>query len=65
MRRDLDLKEKMSILKAYDALEKMSQRRAALKLKIAQPTLSKILNNRSEIEIAFNRNENPDRKKNR
>jgi hypothetical protein len=41
----------------------MSQRSAAVRLKISQPLLCKILKNRSDIEISARTNENTDRKR--
>jgi hypothetical protein len=41
---DLSLQEKRKILERYDQLPKMSQRNAAVYLKISQPLLCKILN---------------------
>ena len=40
---DLSLQEKRKILERYDKLPKMSQRNAAVHLKISQPLLCKIL----------------------
>src|SRR5215469_6116472 len=50
-RKDLSLQEKQRILERYDKLPRMSQRSAAVHLKISQPLLCKILKNRSDIEI--------------
>jgi hypothetical protein len=52
-----DLKE------CYDKLPKMSQCSAAVRLKISQPLLCKILKNRSDIETSARTNENTDRKR--
>jgi hypothetical protein len=48
----LSLQEKQIILESYDKLPKMSQRIAAVLLKISQPLVFKILKNRSGIEIS-------------
>ena len=61
--KDLYLQEKQRILVCYDKLPKMSQRRAAVHLKISQPLLCKILKNRSDIETSALTNENTDRKR--
>jgi len=44
------VKEKVDILNRYDKLPKMSQRNAAVQLKVSQPLLCKILKNREDIE---------------
>jgi hypothetical protein len=49
-RKDLSLQEKQRTLECYDKLRRMSQRSAAVCLKISQPLLFKILKNRSDIE---------------
>jgi hypothetical protein len=59
----LSLQEKQRILECYDKLPKMSQRSAAVRLKISQPLLCKILKNRSDIETSALTNENTDRKR--
>ncbi|XP_071043153.1 tigger transposable element-derived protein 3-like [Parasteatoda tepidariorum] len=41
--RDLTVKEKVDILNRYDKLPKMSQRNAAVQLKVSQPLLCKIM----------------------
>lgn len=64
-RKDLSLKEKRDILECYDKLPKMSQRNAAVHLKISQPVLCKILKNRLHIESLALKNENMDRKRTR
>ena len=46
---DLSLQESVE---RYDKLPKMSQRNAAVHLKISQPLLCKILKNRSNIETS-------------
>jgi len=53
------------ILENYDQLPKMSQRNAAMVLKISQPLLCKILKNRLDIESEAMQNENPSRKRKR
>ena len=55
---DLRLQEKRKILEQYDKLPKMSQRNAAVHLKISQPLLCKILKNRSNIETSQISNQN-------
>jgi hypothetical protein len=62
-RKDLSLQEKQRILECYENLPKMSQRSAAVHLKISQPLLCKILKNRSDIETSALTNENTDRKR--
>lgn len=62
-RKDLSFQEKLEILEFYDKLPKMSQRRAAVHLKISQPLLCKILKNRSAIEKSALNNVNIDRKR--
>jgi len=62
-RKDLSLQEKQSILESYDKLPKMSQRSAAVHLKISQPFLCKILKNKSDVETSALTNENTDRKR--
>ena len=57
-RRDLSIKEKVTILKSYDKLPKMGQLEAAAKLKISQPLLCKILKNRSSLEMNIKENQN-------
>lgn len=64
-RRDLSLKEKINLLECYDKLPKMSQRNAAVQLKISQPLLCKLLKNRVEIENAAKSNDNLENKRNR
>lgn len=64
-RRDLSLKSKINLLECYDKLPKMSQRNAAVQLKISQPLLCKLLKNRVEIENAAKSNENLENKRNR
>lgn len=64
-RKDLTLQEKVMILENYDQLPKMSQRNAAMVLKISQPLLCKILKNRLDIESEAMQNENPSRKRKR
>jgi hypothetical protein len=64
-RKDLTLKEKIAILEQYDKLPKMSQRNAAVQLKISQPLLCKILKNRGELENRAKLNENTDCKRSR
>jgi hypothetical protein len=48
-RKDFSVQEKQIILMCYHKLPKMSQRGAAVLLKISQPLLCKILKNRSDI----------------
>jgi hypothetical protein len=60
-RKDLSLQGKRIILEYYDKLPKMSQRSAAVLLKISQPLLCKILKNRSDIETSALTNESMDR----
>jgi len=62
-RKDLSLQEKQRILECNDKLSRMSQRSAAVHLKISQPLLCKILKNRSDIETSALTNENTDRKR--
>jgi hypothetical protein len=62
-RKDLSLQDKQIILECYDRLPKMSQRSAAVLLKISQPLLCKILKNRSDIENSVLTSENTDRKR--
>jgi DNA-binding MarR family transcriptional regulator len=50
--KDLSLQEQQIILECYDKLPKMSQSSAAVRLKISQPLLCKILKNRSDIETS-------------
>ena len=57
-RRDLSIKEKVTILESYDKLPKMGQREAAAKLKISQPLLCKILENRTSLEMNIKENQN-------
>ena len=65
-RKDLDLDEKLEILEKFDALGgNVSQRQAAVKLGIAQPTLSKILKNREKLAADKLSNVNPARKRQR
>lgn len=65
-RKDLDLDEKLEILEKFDALGgNVSQRRAAVKLGIPQPTLSKILKNREKLAADKLSNVNPARKRQR
>jgi hypothetical protein len=61
-RKDLSLQEKQIILECYNKLPKMSQRIAAVRLKISQPLLCKGLKNRSDIATSAPANENTDRK---
>ena len=56
---DLTLKEKSEILQLYKKLLKMSQRNAAVQLKISQPLLCKLLENHESIEKKCTLNENP------
>lgn len=65
MRRDLSPKEKLKILKDYDELPKMSQKEAAARLGIPQPTLNKILNSRSQLKECCLSNQNMNKKRNR
>jgi hypothetical protein len=44
-RNDLTIYDKLSILQSYDNLPKMGQREAAIKLKISQLLLCKLLKN--------------------
>jgi hypothetical protein len=60
-RKDLSLQEKQRILECYDKLPKMSQRSAAVRLRISH--LCKILKNRSDIETSELTNENTDWKR--
>ena len=62
-RKDLSLQEKQRILHRYDKMPKMSQRSAAVHLKISHPLLCKILENRSDIETSALTNETTDRKR--
>lgn len=64
-RRDLNLKEKKKILDKFDALPKCSQREAAQRLEISQPTLSRIVKNRYEIEKSLLLDANTARKRKR
>src|SRR5215469_1824476 len=64
-RKDLFLQEKQRILECYDKLLKMSQRSAAVHLRISQPLLCKILKHISDIETSALTNENTDRKRSR
>lgn len=64
-RTDLSLQEKKNILECYDKLPKMSQRNAAVHLKVSQPLLCKILKNRASIETAQMSNQNMHRKRER
>lgn len=57
-RKDLNLKEKLSIIERYDKLPKMSQRSAAVQLQISQPLLCKLLKNRDSIVRAGKENQN-------
>jgi hypothetical protein len=57
-RNDLTVKEKVAILERYDKLPQMSQRKAALQLKISQPLLCTILKKRGVIERSVKLNEN-------
>jgi hypothetical protein len=60
-RKILSIQEKQIILESYDKLPKISQRIAAVLLKISQPLLCKILKNISGIEISALTNEKTDR----
>jgi hypothetical protein len=62
-RKDLSLQGKQITLECYDKLPKMSQRIAAVRLKLLQPLLCKSLKNRSDIETSTPANENTDRKR--
>jgi hypothetical protein len=62
-RKDLSLQEKQRILECYDKLPKMSQHSDAVRLKISQPLLCKILKNRSDIETSPLTNQNTDWKR--
>lgn len=64
-RKELSLKEKQLILESYDRLPKMSQRSAALRLKISQSVLCNLLKKRSVIEASALTGENLDRKRKR
>jgi hypothetical protein len=61
-RKDSSLQEKQIILECYDKLPTMIQRSAAVRLKILQPLLCKILKNRSDNETLALNIENADRK---
>ncbi|GBL84271.1 hypothetical protein AVEN_118656-1 [Araneus ventricosus] len=63
-RRALSLKEKR-VLKKYDQLPKLSQRKAAGMLNISQPLLNSLLKFRSDIETAVQQNDNLMRKRKR
>jgi predicted DNA-binding protein (UPF0251 family) len=56
----MSVQEKQRILECYDKLPKMSQRSAAVRLKISQPLLCKILKHRSDIETSALTNQNTD-----
>lgn len=60
---DLSVNEKQRILEAYDKLPKMSQRSAAIYLKVLQPLLCKLIKNRADIETARLTNANMNRKR--
>ena len=60
---DLTLKEKQELLKKFDQLPRMSQRNAAVQLRVPQPTLNKLLKNRSQIEYASSMNKNFEQKR--
>ncbi len=62
-RNDLTLKEKQELLKKFDNLPRMSQRNAAVQLRVPQPTLNKLLKNRSQIEYASSMNKNFEQKR--
>lgn len=64
-RRDLTVAEKLKILREYDELPKVSQRSAAIQLKVSQPLLCKLLKSRNEIECISASNGNVDRKRKR
>ena len=66
-RRDLNLKQKIDLLKKYDALPQMPQQEVATKLDISQSALSQLLKNRHKVEEDAVNNENnwPEEKKNR
>lgn len=65
-RKDLDLDEKLTILEKFDALDDgLSQRQAAIKLGVAQSTLSKILKNRVNLVNDKLSNVNSSRKRKR
>ena len=48
-RKDLSIKEKLSIIESYDKLPKMSQHSVPVALKISQPLLCKLLKYRDII----------------
>lgn len=62
---DLSVAEKLELLKAYDQLPKMSQRDAAIQLKISQPFLCKLLRQRKELKTSYEQNGNVQRKRER
>jgi hypothetical protein len=64
-RNDLTIKEKLDILERYDKLPKMSQRKAAVQLKISQPLLCTLLKKRDAIQRTVKQNENLNCKRNR
>lgn len=65
-RTDLSVKEKIDILHRYDTnFSQMSQRNAAVQLKISQPLLCKILKNREVLIKKEKLNENIECKRNR
>ena len=61
---DLTFKEKTEILQLCDKFQKMSQRNAAVQLKVPQPLLCKLLKNCEDIEKKCTLNENPNAKQN-
>ena len=62
---NLTLCEKQHLFKKFDLLDKFSQREVALKLDIAQTSLSKLLKMRHEIESSCVENENKNRRRKR
>lgn len=64
-RRNLTILEKIKILRKYDALPKMSQTMALIKLEITQPCLSKLLKTRKILEAVSIKNEACTRKRKR
>lgn len=64
-RRDYSVSEKKTLLEKYDALEKMTQEEAALKLNVSQPFLNKLLKSRDKIQTAVLHNGDLNRKRNR
>lgn len=64
-RKDLSVFDKCEILKTFDALPPCSQRDAASKLGITQPTLNRLLRDKKKIEEASSRSDNLNRKRKR